>query len=148
MSAALHRPAQATRAAMVMRKLQPIPEAILGKRVCVVEDSIVRGTTSKARIKPSGRPARRRSHEDQLPPHRFACYFGIDFPEEKTLIANRFSVEEIERILDLDSLGYLSTEGMLSCVSAHEPEDYCTACFTGDYPVIPPVDHTTTGERT
>ena len=74
------------------------------------------------------------------PPHRFACFFGIDFPEETSLIANRYTVEEIGRILDLDSLGYLSVEGMLSCVKAHPPEDYCTACFTGDYPVAPPVN--------
>lgn len=142
-------PAQATRAAMVMRKLQPIPEAIMGKRVCVVEDSIVRGTTSKARIKALREAGAAEVHmRISCPPHRFACYFGIDFPEEKTLIANRFSVSEIESILDLDSLGYLSTEGMLSCVSAHHPEDYCTACFTGDYPVVPSVDQITTGERT
>lgn len=133
-------PTQATRAAMVMRKLQPIPEAIRGKRVCVVEDSIVRGTTSKARIKALREAGASEVHmRISCPPHRYACYFGIDFPEEKTLIANKYSVDEIEKILDLDSLGYLSVEGMLGCISAHAPEDYCTACFTGDYPVTPPV---------
>lgn len=142
-------PAQATRAAMVMRKLQPIPEAIQGKRVCVVEDSIVRGTTSKARIKALREAGAEEVHmRISCPPHRFACYFGIDFPEEDTLIANRYSVKEIEKILDLDSLGYLSNEGMLGCISAHEPGDYCTACFTGDYPVFPPVEGTLTGEQT
>lgn len=134
-------PSQATRAAMVMRKLQPIPEAIKGKRVCVVEDSIVRGTTSKARIKALREAGAAEVHmRISCPPHRFACFFGIDFPEEKSLIANKFSVLEIEQILDLDSLGYLSVEGMLNCVTAHPPEDYCTACFTGKYPVTPPVD--------
>lgn len=133
-------PGQATRAAMVMRKLQPIPEAIKGKRVCVVEDSIVRGTTSKARINALREAGALEVHmRISCPPHRHACYFGIDFPEEKSLIANKYSVEQIREILNLDSLGYLSVEGMLSCISAHPPDDYCTACFTGDYPVAPPV---------
>ena len=132
-------PGHATRAAMVMRKLQPIPEAIQGKKVCVVEDSIVRGTTSKARIKALREAGAVEVHmRISCPPHRFACFFGIDFPEEESLIANRYSVKEIEKILDLDSLGYLSVEGMLGCVTAHPPTDYCTACFTGDYPVTPP----------
>ncbi len=133
-------PGHATRAAMVMRKLQPIPEAIKGKRVCVVEDSIVRGTTSKARIKALREAGALEVHmRISCPPHMYACYFGIDFPEENTLIANKYSVEEIREILNLDSLGYLSVEGMLGCVSAHKPENYCAACFTGDYPVPPPV---------
>jgi len=133
-------PVHATRAAMVMRKLQPIPEAIRGKRVCVVEDSIVRGTTSKARINALREAGATEVHmRISCPPHRHACYFGIDFPEENKLIANRHSIEEIGKILNLDSIGYLSVEGMLSCVSAHPPENYCTACFTGDYPVKPPV---------
>ena len=133
-------PGHATRAAMVMRKLQPIPEAIKGKRVCVVEDSIVRGTTSKARIKALREAGALEVHmRISCPPHRHACYFGIDFSEEASLIANKYSVDEIKEILNLDSLGYLSVGGMLSCISAHPPEDYCTACFTGDYPVAPPV---------
>ena len=132
-------PEHATRAAMVMRKLQPIPEAVKGKRVCVVEDSIVRGTTSKSRIKALREAGALEVHmRISCPPHRYACYFGIDFPEETSLIANNYSVEEIREILNLDSLGYLSVDGMLRCVSAHPPEDYCTACFTGDYPVAPP----------
>jgi amidophosphoribosyltransferase len=72
------------------------------------------------------------------PPHRHGCYFGIDFPEQETLVAYGRTVGEIAGILDLDSLGYLSREGMLGCVSAHSPDDYCTACFCGDYPVEPP----------
>lgn len=72
------------------------------------------------------------------PPHRYGCYFGIDFPEPSSLIASSNSISEIARMLDLDSLAYLSREGMLSCVRAHAPEDYCTACFSGEYPVEPP----------
>lgn len=132
-------PATARRAAMVTRKLQPIPEAVKGRRVCVVEDSIVRGTTSRARIKALREAGASEVHmRVSCPPHRFGCYFGIDFPQPSALIANNMSLDEIKKTLDLDSLSYLSCEGMLSCVRAHAPGDYCTACFSGDYPVTPP----------
>jgi len=132
-------PATARRAAMVTRKLQPIPEAVRGKRVCVVEDSIVRGTTSKARIRALREAGAIEVHmRVSCPPHRFGCYFGIDFPEPSTLIANIRTHAEIEQMLEVDSLAYLSRDGMLSCVRAHGPQDYCTACFNGDYPVRPP----------
>jgi amidophosphoribosyltransferase len=134
-------PASAHRATMVMRKLQPIPEAVEGKRLCVVEDSIVRGTTSRARIRALREAGAAEVHmRVSCPPHKFACYFGIDFPEASKLIAGNFTVEEIAEQLELNSLGYLSKEGMLSCVRAHDPSDYCTACFDGEYPVEPP-DH-------
>jgi len=132
-------PASARRATMVMRKLQPIPEAVKGKRLCVVEDSIVRGTTSRARIKALREAGAVEVHmRVSCPPHKFGCYFGIDFPEHSKLIARNYSVEEIAEQLELDSLKYLSKEGMLSCVKAHSPHDYCTACFDGEYPVDPP----------
>ncbi len=132
-------PASAKRATMVMRKLQPIPESVKGKRLCVVEDSIVRGTTSRARIRALREAGAAEVHmRVSCPPHKFGCYFGIDFPEQSKLIARNFSVEEIADQLELDSLGYLSKEGMLSCVQAHNPCDYCTACFDGEYPVKPP----------
>lgn len=132
-------PRTARRAAMVTRKLQPIPEAVRGRRICVVEDSIVRGTTSRARIRALREAGAREVHmRVSCPPHRYGCYFGIDFPEPSSLIASSNSISEIARMLDLDSLAYLSREGMLSCVRAHAPEDYCTACFSGEYPVEPP----------
>lgn len=132
-------PASARRAAMVMRKLQPIPEALRDKSICVVEDSIVRGTTSTARIRALREAGAREVHmRVSCPPHRFGCYFGIDFPERTTLVAYDRTEEEIAGILGLDSLAYLSREGMLSCVTAHSPDDYCTACFEGCYPVQPP----------
>lgn len=132
-------PASANRATMVMRKLQPIPEAVKGKRLCVVEDSIVRGTTSRARIRALREAGATEVHmRVSCPPHKFGCYFGIDFPEPSKLIARNFTVEEIATQLELDSLGYLSKDGMLSCVKAHDPCDYCTACFDGEYPVTPP----------
>ncbi len=132
-------PTSARRATMVMRKLQPIPEAVRGKKLCVVEDSIVRGTTSRARIRALREAGASEVHmRVSCPPHKFGCHFGIDFPEASMLIARNFSVEDIADQLELDSLGYLSKEGMLSCVSSHDPCDYCTACFDGDYPVEPP----------
>ena len=132
-------PTAAARSAMVMRKLQPIAEAIRGRRVCVVEDSIVRGTTSTARIDALRQTGAREVHmRVSCPPHRFGCYFGIDFPERSRLAAYERTVDQVCDMLGLDSLGYLSLDGMLSCVSAHAPEDYCTACFSGRYPVDPP----------
>lgn len=134
-------PGQAARPAMVMRKLQPIPEAVRGRRLCVVEDSIVRGTTSRTRIKALREAGASQVHmRVSCPPHRHGCYFGIDFPRQEKLIAHSRTVEEMAAILGLDSLAYLSVEGMLSCVAAHGASDYCTACFTGDYPVLPPPD--------
>jgi len=70
------------------------------------------------------------------PPHAFPCYYGIDFQAKGELIASRHSVEEIRQFLKLDTLGYLSVEGMLSCV-APPPEHYCAACFTGRYAAKP-----------
>lgn len=140
-------PASAKRAVMVMRKLQPIPEAVRGKKLCVVEDSIVRGTTSRARIRALREAGAAEVHmRVSCPPHKYGCYFGIDFPEPSRLIARNYSVDEIAGQLELDSLGYLSKEGMLGCVSAHGPEDYCTACFDGDYPVRLPHRETIDGE--
>lgn len=140
-------PASARRAAMVMRKLQPIPEAVRGRRLCVVEDSIVRGTTSKARIRALREAGASEVHmRVSCPPHKFACYFGIDFPTPSSLVARNYSVDEIARQLELDSLGYLSREGMLSCVGAHSPGDYCTACFDGRYPITVRDDELRRGE--
>lgn len=134
-------PGRAARPAMVMRKLQPIPEAIRGRRLCVVEDSIVRGTTSRTRIRALREAGAKEIHmRVSCPPHRFGCYFGIDFPSQDRLIAHTRTEREIADILELDSLAYLSADGMLSCVSAHGRGDYCTACFTGKYPVTPPQD--------
>jgi len=123
---------------MVMRKLQPIAEALRGKRICLIEDSIVRGSTSRARVHTLREVGAREVHmRVSCPPHRHGCYFGIDFPEKESLLANKVSEKDVCRTLRLDSLGYLSRNGMLACVKAHPPEDYCCACFDGDYPVEP-----------
>jgi amidophosphoribosyltransferase len=124
-----------------MLKTAAHPEAVRGRRLCVVEDLIVRGTTpAEPESKHCGRPAQASPHEGELPPHRHGCYFRHRFSRQEKLIAHSRTVEEMAAILGLDSLAYLSVEGMLSCVAAHGASDYCTACFTGDYPVLPPPD--------
>jgi len=100
----------------------------------VVDDSIVRGTTSRARIKKLYDAGAKEVHmRISCPPIKFPCFYGIDFPTKKELIASTHTVEEIRKYLGVTTLGYLSVEGLLSCVSC--PKNYCTACFTGDYPV-------------
>ena len=116
-------------------KFNLMKEVLKGKRVVVVDDSIVRGTTSKLRMKSLRDAGVKEVHlRISCPPHRFPCAYGIDFPTSKELIAYNRTVEEIRKYLDCDSLGYLSLEGMLQCVKK-DSNDYCTACWTGKYPV-------------
>jgi amidophosphoribosyltransferase len=127
-------PRQAIRDFGVKVKLNPISEVVRNKRIVVVEDSIVRGTTTvqrMANLKDAG--AREVHLRIACPPHISPCHYGIDFPSKKQLIAANKSVDEIRGFLGIDSLGYLSIEGMLDCVSAGR-DNFCTACFTGKYP--------------
>lgn len=128
-------PTQQGRADTVKMKLTVIPEAVKGKRLVVVEDSVVRGTTTRGKIGALRKAGAKEIHlRVASPPIRNACYFGIDFPNPDELIANQRSVEEIGKYLEVDSISYLSHEGMLSCV--HMPKErYCTACFSGKYPL-------------
>lgn len=131
-------PGLISRQLLVSRKLHPIAEAVNGKRVCLVEDSIVRGSTSRARIHTIRQAGAREVHmRVSCPPHRYGCFFGIDFPERDELIANKMDLDELCRSLRLDSLAYLSRDGMLGCMQAYKSEDYCCACFDGQYPVEP-----------
>jgi amidophosphoribosyltransferase len=115
-------------------KLNAIADVVKGKRVVVVDDSIVRGTTSKSRFGLLRKAGAKEVHvRISCAPHRFPCYYGIDFQLKEELIAANRSLEEITDFLAVDSLGYLSIEGMLSCTSS--PKDYCIACFAGKYPV-------------
>jgi amidophosphoribosyltransferase len=133
-------PGLVSRRKMVSRKLQPIAEAVRGKRVCLIEDSIVRGSTSRARIHTLREVGAKEIHmRISCPPHRYGCYFGIDFPERSSLLANKMEMKDLCTSLRLDSLAYLSQEGMLSCVDKYKPEDYCCACFDGAYPITPEV---------
>ena len=127
-------PAQGLRDMGVRVKLNVVREVVANRRVVVVDDSIVRGTTSRQRIDHLRKAGALEVHlRISCPPIRYPCYYGIDFPDPGELIANQFSVEEMVEFLGIDSLGYLSQEGMLSAVSS--PGEYCRACFSGHYPV-------------
>jgi len=122
-------------------KINILKEVVRGKRVVIVDDSIVRGTTSRIRVKNFRRAGAKEVHmRISCPPHKFPCFYGIDFPDQKELIAYRHSLKEIEQFLDVDSLGYLSTEGMLGAVSFPK-EHYCAACWTGKYPTCVDKQH-------
>ena len=128
-------PTQSGRDMAVKMKLAVIKEAVAGKRLIVVEDSVVRGTTTRGKLNALRDAGATAIHlRVASPPIRHPCYFGIDFPDQRELIAHTRSVEEIRDYLSVDSLYYLSHEGMLSCVKM-APTKYCTACFSGDYPI-------------
>ena len=131
-------PSQQMRDLAVQMKLIVIPEVIRGKRVVVVEDSIVRGTTTRGKMLALRRAGAREIHmRVSCPPIRHPCFFGIDFPTPTELIAHGRSVDDIRDFIEVDSLAYLSLEGMLACLSL-PANHYCTACWSGCYPI--PVD--------
>ncbi len=129
-------PTQPIRDLTVRLKLNPIRASVRGKRLVVVEDSVVRGTTTRMKMQSLYRAGAREVHlRVASPPIRTPCYYGIDFPRREELIANQRDVEQIRQYLSVDSLAYLSLEGMLACVNGRH-DDYCHACFSGKY-VIP-----------
>jgi len=131
-------PSQFIRDFRVKIKLNPIKDVLGGKRIAVIEDSIVRGTTSRARIKTIREAGAKEVHmRISCPPLRFPCFYGIDFPTKKELIASGHSIDEIRDFMGLDSLEYLSLEGMLKSMLLPE-EEFCTACFSGKYPTVIP----------
>jgi len=133
-------PSQSMREFGVRVKLNPVREILNGNRVLIIEDSIIRGTTSRTRVKTLRQIGAREVHMlVSCPPHRYPCYYGIDFSSRGELIAADHSVEEITEFLNLDSLGYLSLEGMIEATGFSEPS-FCLACFNGQYP-IPPDTH-------
>lgn len=116
-------------------KFNPLPEALCGKRVVLVDDSIVRGNTSGPIVALLRRAGASQVHmRVASPPIRYPCFMGVDMATREELIAARMSIAEIARHLGVDSLGYLSLEGLLEAVGP-ERGGYCTACFTGEYPV-------------
>ncbi len=127
-------PTQSMRNFGVRMKINPVLPMIEGKRICIVDDSIVRGTTMKTRVKKLRELGAKEVHiRISSPPVRYPCFYGINFSSLGELIAAQYSLDEIQKILDVDSLHYLSIKGLLRSVS-HE-DHYCTACFTGNYPV-------------
>ncbi|MBW2019506.1 MAG: amidophosphoribosyltransferase [Deltaproteobacteria bacterium] len=130
-------PAQSMRDFGVKVKLNPVREILKRKRVVIVEDSIIRGTTSKMRIKTLREAGAREIHMVvSCPPHRYPCYYGIDFSTKGELIASQHTVEEVKNFIGLDSLCYLSLPGMLEATGL-EKDGFCLACFNGKYPIPP-----------
>lgn len=133
-------PTQAGRDAKVKVKYNPVREVLEGKSVVMVDDSIVRGTTTRglvALIRAAG--AREVHMRVSSAPVTGPCYYGIDTPSREELIAANHTVDEIAKHIGVDTLGYLSLEGMLESVPSG-PHGFCHACFSGDYPTAPPTD--------
>ena len=131
-------PKQGIRHFGVKVKLNPMREMLEGKRVVVVDDSIVRGTTSRKIVKMIRSAGAKAVHvRISSPPIQWPCYYGIDTPTRKELIGSSHSVDEICRYLAADSLGYLSLEGLVQAAGSPK-SDFCRACFDGEYPVAIP----------
>jgi amidophosphoribosyltransferase len=127
-------PSQAIRDFGVKLKLNPVRHLIEGKRVVLVDDSIVRGTTSRKIVRMVRSAGAREVHvRISCPPTRSPCFYGVDTPTKRELIAANNTVEEIRTFLEADSLGYLSLGGLREAV-ADRNQEYCYACYTGDYP--------------
>jgi amidophosphoribosyltransferase len=128
-------PSQDMRDMAVKLKLSVIKEAVAGKRVIVVDDSIVRGTTTKGKIHTLRKAGAKEIHmRVACPPIRFPCFYGVDFPTKEELVANDRTMKQICDFLEADSIGYISLEGLLSCASL--PGDhYCNACWSGKYKI-------------
>jgi len=128
-------PSQLIRDFNVRVKLNLISDLVKGKRVIIVDDSIVRGTTCKARVNNLKEAGAREVHVlVSCPPHRNPCVYGIDFPDRSKLMAANMDLEEIRRYLNADSLHYLSQDGMVKATGL-ERSSFCMACYDGDYPV-------------
>jgi amidophosphoribosyltransferase len=128
-------PSSAVRNLGVRLKLNPVREILQNKKVVVVDDSIVRGTTSKLRTKTLRDAGAREIHmRISCPPIRYPCFYGVDFSSKGELIACSNTVDQICDFIGADSLSYLSLEGMFRAMPLPEKE-FCSACFTGKYPV-------------
>ena len=129
------KPDQAGREAAVQMKLNAVRELLEGRRVIVVDDSIVRGTTTPTVVSLLRRSGAREVHlRICAPPIQHPCYFGVDMASRAELIAARKDVDEIRDHIGADSLGYLSINGLLNAVNI-PAQDFCLACFTGNYPI-------------
>jgi amidophosphoribosyltransferase len=116
-------------------KLNPVRELLAGKRVVLIDDSIVRGTTSRKIVKMVKAAGAKEVHmRISCPPTVSPCYYGVDTPNKSELIASSHSVDEIRKYIEADSLAYLSLQGLLDAVGA-EPNEFCTACYSGKYPL-------------
>jgi len=131
-------PTQAMREAGIRMKLNPLKDVLAGRRVVIVDDSIVRGTTSRKIVKALREAGATEVHmRISSPPVTHPCFYGIDTDSQDQLIAATKSVEEIAEQIGVDSLSFLTWEGMLR-TTREDPNSFCTACFTGDYPIPVP----------
>ncbi len=128
-------PTQNMRNLEVKLKLTVVKEVVRNKRVVVVDDSVVRGTTTKGKVRSLRQAGAKEIHlRVACPPVKHPCFYGVDFPTREELLANQRSIDQIRDFLEVDSIGYLSLEGLLQCVCL--PADhYCTACWSGKYPI-------------
>ncbi len=127
-------PEQRIRHFGVKIKLNPVKELLSGKKVTIVDDSIVRATTSRKIVKMLRNAGAKEVHvRISSPPITDPCYFGIDTPKKSELIASSHPIKEIQKFIHATTLSYLSLEGLKKCVKGEE-ENFCYACFTGDYP--------------
>ncbi|MBL7153639.1 MAG: amidophosphoribosyltransferase [Phycisphaerae bacterium] len=131
-------PGQKLRELEVNLKLQVISNVVSEKRVVVVDDSIVRGTTTRGKMRAVRQAGAKEIHiRISCPPIKHPCFYGVDFPTKEELLANNRDLDQIRDFLEVDSIGYMSLEGQLAC--ANLPRDhYCTACWSGEYPI--PID--------
>jgi amidophosphoribosyltransferase len=133
-------PSQTIRQLGIRLKLNPLREIIEGKRIVVVDDSIVRGNTQRAIVRMLREAGAREIHvRISSPPVEWPCYYGIDFASRAELIASGLEIEEIRRSIGSDSLSYVSMEGLIAATTIDENK-LCTACFTGTYPIAVPAD--------
>jgi len=133
-------PSQTIRQLGIRLKLNPLREIIEGKRIVVVDDSIVRGNTQRAIVRMLREAGAREIHvRISSPPVKWPCYYGIDFATKAELIANGLEVEEIRRSIGADSLGYVSLDGLIAATQVTS-DRLCSACFTGQYPIRIPED--------
>ena len=128
-------PDQSLRELDVQLKFNPLPDVIAGKRLIVVDDSIVRGTTTPRVVRLLRRAGAKEIHMRVCaPPIRWSCHFGVDMATRRELIAANMTIEEIREFIDVDTLGYLSEEGLLDVVEG-KSNGFCHACFSGEYPI-------------
>jgi amidophosphoribosyltransferase len=131
-------PTQSMRESGIRMKLNPLKDVLIGKRVLIVDDSLVRGTTSRKIVKALRDAGATEVHmRISSPPVTHPCFYGIDTDSQDQLIAATKSVEEIAQQINVDSLAYLSWEGML-LATREDPNSFCSACFTGHYPIPVP----------
>jgi amidophosphoribosyltransferase len=131
-------PTQSMRQQGIRMKLNPLREVIEGRRLVVVDDSIVRGNTTRQIVQMLRDAGAREVHmRISSPPIKWPCFYGIDMPNQDELIGSRFETEEIRESVGADSLAYLSLDGMVGATQIHA-DTFCTACFSSDYPVPVP----------